>query len=123
MYHLMRQIHPIIAALLLISYTLLAWRWWTLKETKLSPLYRTLAHTSRFLLLVLYMDGLLLSNVFRLPVSEWHHYSSLLPVLVMLVFQVLPGLFKYELDNKGKSWMWITMLVSMVVISLSIKFY
>ncbi|HPI72413.1 MAG TPA: hypothetical protein PK843_18040 [bacterium] len=115
----MRWLHLGSAGLLIGVYGLLAWRWGTRKKTAFSAFYRTLAQTGRLILLWEYLNGFILFNSYRLPVSGWHHYASLLPVAVILIFQVLPGLFDYELDEKGMRQMWLAMLITVATISMA----
>jgi hypothetical protein len=101
----------------------MAWRWWTLQDKKLSPLFKTLHHGARFLLLLLYMDGLLLFMMMRLPIPDWHHYVSLLPVVVIFIFQFLPSALRRPITSRGQSYMCMAMLVSLVLIALSSRYY
>jgi hypothetical protein len=117
MYQTIRWLHPGLAVLLLILYGLLAWRQWNARGTPLSPLYRTLARASRLLLLLEYAVGYMLFSVNRLPVSDWHHYASLMPVLVIFFFQFLPSLLKRRLSEKTLAAMWLCMFIALAIIS------
>lgn len=119
----MRWLHIISAGLLIVIYGLLACRWGTRKQPASSAFYRTLSHTGRLILLWEYLNGFILFNSYRLPVSDRHHYASLLPVAVILIFQLLPGLFNYELDEKGMRQMWLAMLITVVIISMAGLFF
>mgnify|MGYP000979494810 CR=1 FL=1 len=118
----MRWLHIISAGLLIAIYGLLAWHWGTRKQTASSALYRTLAQIGRLILLWEYLNGFILFNSYRLPVSDWHHYASLLPVAVLLICQVLPGLFNHEPDEKGMRQMWLAMLITVAIISVASRF-
>jgi uncharacterized membrane protein YwzB len=122
-YHSIRSAHPVLTILLVLLYAVLAWRWWTLQEQKLSPWFKTLHHTARLLLLLLYMDGLMLFMLMRLPVSDWHHYVSLLPVVVIFIFQFLPGVLRRPITARGQSLMCLAMMVSLIIIGLSSSYY
>ncbi len=117
MYQFTLKLHPILTILLLVIYAFLAWRWWTLKEKRPSVLMRTLAHVSRFFLLLLYLDGFMLTNYQRLPVGEYHHLAALLPVLVIFFFQFLPSLLKKPLTAKKQGLMWMAMFVCIIIIA------
>lgn len=122
-YQSIRSAHPILTILLLVIYALLAWRWWTLQDQKLGPWFKTLYHIARFLLLLLYMNGLLLFMLMRLPVPDWHHYTSLLPVVVIFIFQFLPSVLRRPISSRGQSYMCLAMLVSLILIALSSRYY
>jgi hypothetical protein len=122
-YQSIRSAHPILTILLLCLYAALAWRWWTLQDEKLSPWFKTLQHIARFLLLLLYMNGLLLYMLMRLPIPDWHHYTSLLPVAVIFIFQFLPSVLRRPISSRGQSYMCMAMLVSLILISLSSRYY
>jgi len=123
MYQMMRALHPGLTILLLLLYTLLAWRWWTMKGAPPSPLIKTLAHSARLMLLLLYLSGFMLFNGYRLPVSELHHYASLLPVAIIFLFQFLPSLFRRPLPEKWQSVMWMCLFLTIVVIAVSTHLY
>jgi hypothetical protein len=122
-YQSIRSAHPILTILLLFLYAVLAWRWWTLQDQKLSPWFKTLHHITRFLLLLMYMNGLLLYMLMRLPIPDWHHYASLLPVAVIFIFQFLPSVLRRPITSRGQSFMCLAMLVSLVLIAISSRYY
>ncbi|NLP11453.1 hypothetical protein GX408_13745 [bacterium] len=119
MIELMRSLHIVSAGLLIGIYGLLAWRWRARNQAASFTFCRTLAQISRLILLWEYLNGFILFNIYRLPVSDWHHDASLLPVAVLLIFQVLPGLFSYEPDEKGMRQMWLAMLITVGIIGMA----
>jgi hypothetical protein len=118
MYQLLLKMHPTLTVLLLALYALLAWRWWTLQQPRPSVWYRTLAHISRFFLLLLYLNGFMLYAGYRFPVGDWHHYASLLPVSVIFFFQFIPALAKKPLSARKQSIMWMAMFLCIFLISV-----
>jgi len=107
--------HPILTLILIFSYGFLAFRLFTRKE--LAPIDSTLAQVARISLLLTYLTGLVLSVNLRHNVHPWHHYASILPVGVIFVFQFLPGAFKKGITIKSYALMFLSMLITVLIIS------
>ena len=113
----MRIAHDILTVVLLVLYFGIALRLLTKKKRVISTIELTLAQLARMSLLLIYLNGLILSMNMRIPVSHDHHYMSLIPAGVMLIFQFLPKKFKHELGMIGYAIMFILMGISIIVIA------
>ena len=114
-----RLTHPILAVILIAGYAAMAWRLFTRKSGEFDVLDVTLAQVARIGLLLTYLTGLILSMNFNRFVHKSHHYTSLIPVAVMFVFQILPRMLNKSLGVKGYAWMLALMFVTVAVISFT----
>lgn len=110
----LRTVHPILAIFLIAAYAYLALQFFRKKSAPPSTLEITLAQTVRILLLFTYLTGLVMTMNFNLRVDNMHHYLSLLPVLVMLIFQFVP---KFTDNLTIYAWLFLAMLISVLIIS------
>ena len=113
--NLVKTLHPILALFLLFAYPLLAWLF---RKDKITPSMIALAQTVRFVFLGLYLTGLIMTMNLHIAVNRWHHYLSLLPVLIILFFQLLPTLRK-QTSEKMYVWMFFLMFVAVIAIGLA----
>lgn len=111
--------HPILAALLFFGYFLLAIRFLDKKKKKANALDKSLAQIVRFVLLLLYLTGLLMSMNLHIYVGNFHHYLSLLPVLILFAFQFMPSVFKKDVTIKDYAWMFVSMVIIILLVALS----
>ena len=111
--------HPVLAALLLVLYFLLSYRFFKKGDGNPQPPEVTLAQAARIFLLLIYLTGLIMNMNLKIHVHLNHHYASILPVFVIFIFQFLPGLFGKQLDNKGNAMMFLSMLVAILIISIT----
>jgi len=111
--------HPVLAALLLVLYFLLSYRFFKKGDGNPRLTEVTLAQAARIFLLLIYLTGLIMSMNLKIHVYRNHHYASILPVFVIFIFQFLPGLFGKQLDNKGNAMMFLSMLVAILIISIT----
>ena len=116
---LLRIGHPVLAALLLVLYFLLSYRFFKKGDGNPQPTEVTLAQAARIFLLLIYLTGLIMNMNLKIHVYRNHHYASILPVFVIFIFQFLPGLFGKQLDNKGNAMMFLSMLVAILIISIT----
>jgi hypothetical protein len=107
--------HPLFSLVLFFLYLALAVR--LKRQNDLRPLDTALAQAARLLLLLIYLTGLIMSMNLGIRVASWHHYASLLPVFVLLIFQVLPSLFGRGVHIQNAVWMFAAMAVAIAFIS------
>jgi len=113
----MREAHIVLTVILLILYFGIAFRLFTKKKRVIGTMELTLAQFARMSLLLTYLNGLILSMNMRVPVSREHHYVSLIPAGVMLIFQFLPKTQKHKLGLTGYAIMFILMGISVIIIA------
>lgn len=117
-----RILHPIIAVILIGGYLYLGLQLLRKKERHLTTLEATLAQVVRISLLLAYLTGLLMSMNLGLRVPLIHHYASLIPVVIIFLFQFLPQLLKKDIGLKGAAWMFLSMLFAVIIIAFSSGF-
>jgi len=81
-------LHIILALLLFAAYLFLAVRGFRARSRSYLPYEVTLAQLARIFLLALYFTGLVLSINMGRTVAGNHHLFSLLPAVVIFVFQM-----------------------------------
>ncbi len=114
---LIKTAHPVLSGILFLIYFALFLR--LRKQNDLKPLDTALAQGARLLLLLVYLTGLIMTMNLGIWVRSWHHYASLLPVGVLLIFQVLPNLFNRAMTVKNAIWMFAAMGVAVLIISFT----
>ena len=114
--------HPILAVLLLLLYAILAIRMFRQQSEEISSLIVTLSQSARLCLLLTYMSGLLLTMNFGGKTTALHHYASLSPVVVIFFYQFLPQARRKPLSTRGYAFMFLFMLLTILLISLSDEF-
>ena len=113
----MRTAHVVLTVILLIIYFGIALRLLSKKKRVIGSTELTMAQFARMALLLTYLNGLILSMNMKLPVAANHHYVSLIPASVMLVFQFLPKKHKHGLGMIGYAIMFILMGISVIIIA------
>jgi hypothetical protein len=107
--------HPLFSLVLFFLYLALAVR--LKRQNDLKPLDTALAQAARLLLLLIYLTGLIMSMNLGIWVPSRHHYASLLPVFILLIFQVLPSFFGRGVNIQNAVWMFASMAAAIVIIS------
>lgn len=97
------------------------WLFFRLRKNRKQPepLDVAVAQGVRVLLLMMYLTGLIMSMNLKMPVANSHHMLSLAPVVVFFIFQFLPQLLKRQISARTLGIMFLTLLVSVVLISIS----
>jgi len=80
------------------------------------------AYLVRFVLLLLYVSGLILTTSIGRPVHRVHHYVSLLPVAVLLLFQLLPAFKREKRSFRQYSWLFLALAISVIITALTSRF-
>ena len=119
---ILRSAHPVFAIVLLVGYGFLAVRLFLQKSENLGPIDRLLSQVVRISLLVVYLSGLVMSMNLGLWASKFHHYASLLPVVVMFIFQFVPQFLQKQTSLRGYAIFFLGMFLSILIISLSSDF-
>lgn len=113
----MRTAHLVLTIILLLLYFGIALRLLTKKKRTIGTTELTMAQFARLALLLTYLNGLILSMNLKIPVAREHHYVSLIPAGIMLVFQFLPKKHKHGLGMIGYAIMFLLMGVAVVIIA------
>ena len=113
----MRTAHVVLTVILLALYFGIALRLLTKKKRAIGSMELTMAQFARVTLLLTYLNGLIISMNMKIPVARDHHYVSLIPAGVMLVFQFLPKNRKHELGMAGYAIMFLLMGISVIIIA------
>ena len=109
--------HPLLAGAALLFTLILSLRLLRRSKERITPAETVLAQAARVAMLLLYLSGLVMSYNLKMPVAFAHHLASLLPVLVLLIFQFLPSLRKTELSIRWNGWMFVGLFVAYLIIS------
>jgi hypothetical protein len=123
MHQTLKLAHPILAGLLIAGYIFLIIRLKRKNSESLQPFEVAVAQTVRITLLLLYFTGLFMSINLRMYVTRVHHYSSLLPVVVIFAFQFLPTLRKKSLSMQDYLYLFTALLIAVVAIALTAKIF
>ena len=111
--------HIFLTILLLAGYGFLGYRFVRKTENRTNAAERVIAKFVRVALLLLYLSGLLLSTNFRVSVHRWHHIASLLPIAVLLGFQVLPYLRRKENTANAYGKLFIILGILVLIVSIT----
>jgi hypothetical protein len=115
------NLHPILTVMLLALYAVLVYRFLFMKLEELAAIDTVLIQSARFILLALYLTGLVMSINLGRWVSSWHHTLSLIPVAVLFFFQFLPSVRQKLLTIRTFGWMFLLLFLVVITISLSAK--
>ncbi len=121
MFEIAAKAHPILAVILLLLYLYLGIQFYRKRNGNVDALELTVAQFIRIPFWLVYLTGLLMSMNARLSVENLHHYASLIPVVVLFAFQLLPSLLKKEVSIKNYAVMFFVMFFAVIVISLSAR--
>ena len=111
--------HKVLSYFLIAAYVFLAIRFYIRRRKKFEPMDATLSQTVRISLLLVYLSGLLLSMNYGNYVERLHHYSSLLPVAIMLISQIVFRFIRSEMNSLGYAIMTAIMAIVILYISIS----
>ncbi len=111
--------HAVLAILLIFLYIAIIIRLFRGKAETATAGERAMGHVARLSLLLLYVTGLLMSVQFNIFVSPVHHYASLLPILVILLFQFIPALRGQGDSPRAQAYTFIAMLIAVSLIAAS----
>lgn len=109
--------HCILPVVLVLGYAVLAVR--LLRAGPREPAFfeKFLAQIVRFSLLLQFVTGIVLSLNMHVWVSPWHHWACLVPILVLVVYQVIRMTHQISLKNYAR--VFLIMCISIVMISLT----
>ena len=111
--------HAVLTVLLIFLYVSIIIRLFRSKAETPTAADRTMGHVARLSLLLLYITGLLMSVQFNIFVSPVHHYTSLLPILVILLFQFVPAMRGRGDSPRAQAYTFIAMLIVVSLIAAS----
>jgi hypothetical protein len=115
--------HPVLVLILIAGYSFLIYRLYKKKNQDMQPFEVMVAQVVRIAFLLVYFSGLVLSVNFRLPVSRVHHYASLVPVVILAVFQFLPFIRKKNVQTTEYFYFFIYLLIAVLVISVTARIF
>lgn len=77
------------------------------------------AYLVRFVLLWLYVSGLILTTSLGRGIHRAHHYLSLLPVAVLLLFQLWPAFRREKRSFRQYSLLFLALAISVIITALT----
>ena len=123
MYEFIIRAHPLLVVVLIAGYVFLIYRLRRHKDDGLQPVDVAVAQAVRISLLLVYFSGLYMSINLRLGVARVHHYASLIPVVVLFLFQFLPTIRRKSMQTKDYLYLFSALLVTVIAISLTTRMF
>jgi len=113
--------HRILPILLVIGYAILFIRFFRNPHGDPAPVDTVIAYAMRYLLVLLYVSGLLMSYYLGLLVNRVHHVLSLIPLIGLIFIRYIPKLFRKGLYLKTYAWFFLALFIFIIVISLTAR--
>ncbi len=113
--------HRIIPVLLMIGYAVLFIRFFRNPHGDPAPVDTAMAYAMRYLLILLYVSGLLMSYYLGLLVNRVHHVLSLVPLIGLIFIRYIPKLFRKDIYLKTYAWFFLILFIFILVISLTAR--
>ncbi|MBN1482905.1 hypothetical protein EH223_13305 [candidate division KSB1 bacterium] len=111
--------HLFLTVILALLYVYLAIRFFRNKNSKSASFDRFLAHIARYILLVVYVSGIVMSVSMGMMVSRIHHVISLVPALLMVGIRYVPLVTRRANTLKLYAWLFVFLFILMIVLGVT----
>jgi len=120
MFEYAAPVHSYLTILLLVLYLYLTIRFFRSKNN-VSTLDRFLVQVARYVLLLVYIAGLVLYISLSKFVSQAHHLLSNIPAVLVVGVKYLPYITRKPNSLKIYAWVFTLLLISIIILAISAK--
>lgn len=111
--------HHYLTVILALLYLYLAIRFFRNKNRKATTLDRVIAHAARYILLIVYVSGIVMSLSLGMMVSRLHHIMSLIPAFLMVGIRYVPLLTRKKNSSTIYAWLFVILFILMIALGLT----
>ena len=113
--------HGILTLVLMALYLVLAIRFFRSKSPEISFLDTFLVQIARYVLLTVFITGLLMNMLNGAFVSKAHHIISIIPAILIVGIKYVPQLTRKENTKTTYAWLFAILLVLMIILAISAR--